>query len=141
MAIKLYDAQDHEYEIEDKLVLTNDVTLPGDFNPHNTRLWIIGDTCGNFGVTLGAVWAQHEQDALDELVDQGMGYALLVSDEDLAKLTDEEREDLATIGNLSEYADLSNTWLREIVFKPSRDWKIMCKFAEARGMQADNLDF
>ena len=30
------------------------------------------------------------------------------------------------------------SWLG-VAFKPERDWKLMCKFAEARGMQADQL--
>ncbi len=64
-----------EVELEDERILCNDIILPfGEFNPHNVRLWVIGNEFG----ALGAVWASHEQDALDELVDADLGGGLLM---------------------------------------------------------------
>jgi len=90
-------------------VLCNDITLPGDFNPHNTRLWVIGNEYG----VLGAVWAGNEQDALDELVNANLGQALLIDENDAD-------EDSACLGNAGEPACLDNVWLAEVEFQPPR---------------------
>ena len=116
-------------EIEPERVLCNDVTFAGEFNPHHTRLWVIGNEFG----ALGAVWAQCEQDALDELVDKGLGDGLLIDVKD----ADEET---SFLGNAGEPADLTYCWMNEVDFKPERDWQLMIKFAEARGACADTLD-
>lgn len=116
-------------ELEPKRVLCNDVMLPGDFNPHSVRLWVIGNEYG----AIGAVWAGNEQDALDQLVDSGLGNGLLIDEKDAD-------EDSARLGNASEPANLDNAWMAEVEFIPARDWPLLCAFAEARGAANDTLD-
>lgn len=120
-------------ELAPERILCNDVTLPGDFNPHNTRLWVIGNEYG----ALGAVWAQHESDALDELVDADLGGGLLIDASD-------SDEDTTYLGNASEPADLSHAWLAEVNLHPTHNkhvLDVLLKFAEARGAGHDTLDF
>jgi len=118
-----------EVDIEGDKILANDVILPGEYNPHNVRFWVIGNEFG----ALGAVWASCESDALDALVDSGLGNGLLIEEKDAD-------EDCARLGNAGEPADLTYCWLGEVEFVPSRDWKLLCAFAEARALGADNLD-
>lgn len=47
-------------EMEPERVLCNNVILPGEYNPHHVRLWIIGNEFGS----MGAVWAGCEAYAL-----------------------------------------------------------------------------
>lgn len=124
-------------ELAPERILCNHVMLPHDtFNPHNVRLWVIGNEYG----ALGAVWADCVQDALDELVDSGLGAALLVDDADFAKMEEAEREGLAQLGNAGEYADLQHAWIYPVIFDPAKDCPLMCAFAEARGASASTLD-
>lgn len=118
-----------EIELEPERVLCNDVRLPGESHPYNLRLWVIGNEFG----ALGAVWAACEQDALDELIDSGLGDGLLIEEED----ADDET---ARLGNAGEPANLDNAWMQTVAFDPARDWKVLCKFAEARGACAKTLD-
>ena len=73
------DNPSHDFiEVEPSRVLCNDVVLPGERNPNHTRLWIVSAAFSNWPTFLGAVWADNEQDALDTLIDEGLGEALLV---------------------------------------------------------------
>jgi hypothetical protein len=81
------------------VVNPEDYTAKGDFNPHNVRPWLIHNEFG----TLAIVYASHEQDALDVAVDAGKMDSQQVSEEDLAGMSEEEREELLTAGNASEY--------------------------------------
>ena len=123
-------------ELEPARILCNDITLPFESHPHNMRLWVIGNEYG----AIGAVWASHEQDALDELVDAGLGDGLLVSAEDEAGMSEAEREDLAHLGNAGESADLEHCWLAPVAWDLARDCALIALFAEARGVDACNLD-
>lgn len=117
-------------------IACNDVTLPWEYNPHNTRLFVIGNEFG----ALGAVWANHEQDAFDELVDQGYGDGLLLDPKDVEAMTEDEREDVSFLGNASEPCDLTNAWIQQVRLDPGQDCKLLCAFAEARGAAHNNLD-
>lgn len=119
-------------ELDTDHVICNDVVLPDEFNPHGVRLWVIGNEFG----AIGAVWANCLQDALDELVDSGLGGGLLCDE----PTSPEEEEDITRLGNFGEPADLTYVWAQEVQFDPARDWKLLCSFAEARGEGADNLD-
>ena len=72
-------------DVKDEDILCNDVILPGEYNPHHKRLWVIGDVYG----VLRALWADNEQDALDELIDRDMGASLLVDKDNLKHMTPE----------------------------------------------------
>jgi hypothetical protein len=141
MKITLHTKQNRVFhggavEIEQDRIRCNNVIFSGEFNPHNVRLWIIGNEFG----ALGGVWASSEQDALNELVDCGLGDSLLISEEDQASATDDEREEWARLGNAGEPADLELAWMAEVEFVPARDWPLMLALAEARGACADSLD-
>ena len=90
-----------EIELSPERIACNDITLPWEFNPHNTRLFVIGNEYG----AVGAVWANHDQDALDELIDQGLGNCFLISEDDQKTATKEEQEDWAHLGNAGEPCD------------------------------------
>lgn len=126
---KLTTIDGHEVELNDDRILCNDITFPWGFNPHNTRLWII---CNEYGA-LGAVWANNEQDALDTLVDENLGDALLIDEAD----ADEE---CCRLGNAGEPANLDNCRIDQVRLDPALDCQLLCKFAEARGADCDNLD-
>ena len=114
-------------ELSPERIACNDITLPGEYNPHNVRLWVVGNEYG----ALGAVWAGSEQDALDELVDQGLGDGLLIDEAD----ADEET---ARLGNAGEPACLDYAWLRVVDLSPAR-WRLLVALAECRGLSADTL--
>jgi hypothetical protein len=138
-------------ELNADKILCNDIYLPKSFNPHNKRLMVIGNEFG----ALGAVWAESEQEALDVLVDKGLGNSLLVDKTEIEKLnkiisneTDcdtnqeaqAELDSYAHLGNAGELADLSNVWLGEVSFEPVRDLVLLLAFAQAKGANVDNLD-
>ena len=124
-------------ELDAERILANDVLLPWESHPRRMRLFVIGNEFG----AVCAVWATCEQDALDAMVDSGLGEAFLISKEDQAGATEEEREEWAFLGNASEPADLSTAWIGAVEFDKARDCELLCRFAEARGQGAENLDF
>lgn len=124
-----------EFALEPERIATNDVALPGEGTYRLPKLWVLGNEYG----ALGAVWAVSMDEAFDELVDCDLGAGLLVDDEYVASLSDEERDALGTLGNASEYADVTHAWAAEVQWQPARDWYLLCKLAEARGAGSDLL--
>lgn len=123
-------------ELDEDRILCNDVRLPWESNYHNTRLWVIWNEFG----AVCAVWADCEQDALDAMVDADLGNSFLVDAGDVEKATEEERDEWAQLGNAGEYADLIYCGLAPVVFDESRDCRLLCAFAEARGNGQTTLD-
>ena len=122
-------------EVDANRILCNDIVLPCDADyKQKTKLWVIWTEFG----PMGAVWAASDQDALDLLVDSDLAQGMLVVEATLAGMDDEAKEELARLGNAGEYCDLTYVGLESVAFKP-QDWALMCKFAEARGAQADRL--
>lgn len=126
-----------EVELAPERILTNNVILPWDFNSHDARLFVVGNEFG----AVGAVWADHEQEALDELIDKGLGDSFLISEADQAEATEEEQEEWALLGNAGEPCNLDMAWVQVVRLDPAQDCLLLCLFAEARGNCADNLDF
>jgi len=122
-------------ELTPARVRCNDVVFPWEFNPHGKRLWVIGNEYG----ALGAVWADHEQDALNALVDEGLGEALLVDEQTQQDADEDEREEWSHLGNAGEAADLSHAWMATVRLE-AQDFKLIAAFAEARGACAESLD-
>jgi hypothetical protein len=130
---KSTDNPSHDFiEVEPSRVLCNDVILPGEYNPHKVRLWIASAAFSNWPTFLGAVWAGNEQDALDTLIDEGLGDALLVEDEAVLAMSDGERESLAYLGNAGEACDLTNVGLIPVKFSAARDKGLLAMFKKAR---------
>ena len=115
--------------IEVEKVLCNDVVLPWESHPHSMRLWVIGNEFG----AVCAVWASHEQDALDAMVDEGLGDSFLITD-------GTDTEDSALLGNAGEPADLDHCWMGEVDWDEKRDVRLLCRFAEARGACLEYLE-
>ena len=115
----LYDSWGQAHELGEQDILLNDVTMPGDFNPHNVRLWVIGNEYG----PVCAVWASNEQEALDEMLDQGYEH-FLVADEDFDEDLDEQGF-YAHLGNAGEHCDLSYAWIKPIVLDEKRDFRLL----------------
>lgn len=118
-----------EIELPSESVLCNNVVLPWDFNPHNVRLWCIGNEYG----AICAVWAESEQDALDEMVDQGLGDSFVISDEDQQSATEEDRDEWARLGNAGEPCNLDHCWMQLVRLDEKQDCRLLCKFAQAAG--------
>lgn len=134
--IKLHTKGGDEWSISADRVLANDVRLPGELSyGRGSTLWVLGNEYG----PMGAVWAPSMEEAFDTLVDADLADGILVDEHALEGYSEEEIEDLATLGNASEYADLSYAWAKEADWKPERDWRLLCMFAEARGAGADTL--
>jgi len=129
MKVKLTLKGDREVELEAERIACNNIILPWESNYHGVKLYVIGNEYG----ALGAVWAEHEQDAFDELVDQGMGDGLLIED-------DEANEEIARLGNAGESADLTHAWIQSVRLDEKLDCRLLCAFAEARGNNSKNLD-
>ena len=81
-----------EVELDLERIRCNNPHLPGEYNPHNVRLFVVGNEFG----AMGAVWAQ-ESDALDELVDADLGGRILIDETDAD-------DDSPRLGNAGEPA-------------------------------------
>jgi hypothetical protein len=125
-------------ELENERILCNDIRFPWESHPRNLRLFVIGNEYG----ALGAVWADCEQDALDELVNSGLGDGLLLDEETFKDyLEDEDRtEAISYLGNAGEPADLEHCWIGRVEFDKVRDFDLILKFAELRGSGGKTLD-
>ncbi len=126
-----------EFELEDSDIICNDIIFPEEFNPNKVQLFVVGNEFG----ALFAIWsAEHE--LLDNAVDANRMDSFGAEDDHKeceAKHTDECGH--ALLGNASEPFNLDYCWYQRVVFEPTRDWKLMCKFAEARGLATDTLYF
>lgn len=114
-------------------ILANDVHYPGDYNPHNVKLWVIGHVYG----PVAMVWASCEQDALDEAWDKDLLKCFAV---DAGEQTEDEatRESYAYLGNASEPADLTDCWMNTVPWE-SLPEPLKLAFAEAKGACVDSL--
>lgn len=120
-------------ELEPYRILCNDVQFPWEHSMRNPgpKLWVIGNEFG----AMGAVWADCEQDALDELVNVGLAGGILLDKEN------QKPDDEATFaGNASEQIETEHLWMSTVVFDKVRDFDLILKFAEARSAGAENLD-
>lgn len=124
-----------EIELENESILTNDVVLPWENHPHGMRLWVIGNEYG----AVCAVWANHEQDALDEMVDSDLGQAFLIDEKDYEVMSQDEQDECARLGNAGEPCNLDYAWIQPVDLAKLPP-ETLCRFAEARGACVDNLD-
>jgi len=126
---RLASSTPKEVELKPEQILCNDVHLPDDsFNPHNVRLWVIGNEYG----PMGAVWASNEGDAIDELIDQGLADGILIDEKDADDETPRG-------GNAGEPYNQDYLWMGEVDWDIQRDYLILFKLAEAKGGCLDHL--
>ena len=126
----------HDVELEDEKILCNNVVFPHEFNPHNVRLFVIGNEFG----AIAALWGC-EHEILDDACDAGLMDSFAVSSEDYAKYDEAEREDCTLLGNASEPFDLTNAWMQAVRLDPAKDFALYLRFAEARGQASTSLFF
>lgn len=131
----LHDNEGQAHELAESDILLNDVTMPGDYNPHNVRLWVIGHEFG----PICALWAANEQDALDEMLDQGYEH-FLVADEDFDFTLDEEGF-YAYLGNAGEPCDLSYAWIKPIVLDEKRDFRLLLDMYLGAYLERKTLEY
>ncbi len=92
-----------EMTYDDADVVNPDDYIPqGEFNPHNVRPWLIHNEYG----TLAIVYADNEQDALDEAVDADKLDSCLIPEEEL--VVNEHGEDVADHGDGEVASRLGN---------------------------------
>jgi len=102
--------------------------LPGEYNPHNVRLWVVGNEFG----AMGAVWSTGESDALDELVDADLAGGILIDEADAA-------EDAPRLGNAGEPANLDYVWIEPVRLDWNLDGRLLAAFVEVRASGGDTL--
>jgi len=112
-----------DIELEDTDILCNNIILPEEFNPHNVRLYVIGNEFGD----LVAFWGP-EHEILDNAVD-------------LNRMDSFMHALHALLGSALEPFDLTYWWIQQVKFDPAIDWKLLCRFAEARGNDLYTLYF
>lgn len=108
----------HQYSFDDVTVkperfLLNDVNWPWESHPHGMKAYLWHDGQGYNGAV---VWASHDQDAIDELVDSDLLDIYLVDDKDVSDEA-EERGEYLRAGNASEPFAIQESKLVPI------DWK------------------
>jgi len=110
-------------------VFPREIDADAPSNPYNVRLWVIGHQFG----AVCAVWASHEQDALDRAVDTNR------MDFCLAETQDYDDEALTALGNASELFDLSEVWIAPVVWDAARDIHLIVAMVRAHESGADTL--
>jgi hypothetical protein len=121
------------FVLQGKRMLANDVILPGEYNPHNVKPWVIGHEFG----PIALVWASNVQDALDEAVDANLMESMRVPQKDYEAMTPEEQEELALLGNAGEPFYQQYLWVGTVNRKDSPE--LMFEFAMAREAGEDTL--
>lgn len=84
--------------------------------------------CNEYGA-MGAVWADNEQDALDELIDAGLGAGIEIDEPE----ADDENEEVSRAGNDGRAVNLDHCNILRVQFEVTRDWRFMCACHEMRG--------
>lgn len=100
------------HHVPTHLVLCNEIVLPEERPSSDISLWVAWRGFGLLKEYLGAAWGRLAFEALDALVRAG-----LVKQADIT----------------------SDVVIKEVDFAPSRDWPILCRFAEARGAKSKTL--
>ncbi len=141
-----------KFDIPADKIICNDVMLPAEidascsFNCNHVRLWVVGNEYG----ALFAIFAGHEQDALDSACDAGMmeSFALDANDTQLFynecdPETGEHPDGLeyTHLGNAGELHDLEHCWIAEADFQAERDIQFIVKLARAAEGGHNTLDF
>lgn len=95
------------------VVNPDDCIYAGEYNPHNTRPWLLHD----HGFVLAVVFADCEQDALDIAVDADKLDRYLVSDDERSEhgaTAEEQDESLSYLGNAGEPFDIESLSMVEL---------------------------
>ena len=131
-----------EVDLNEKDIYCNDVVLPEEFNPNHVHLFVV---LHQFG-PIAAIWAA-EHELLDVAVDLGVMDCFALDEADCAKHDHNEAnayecencEGCARLGNASEPFNLDDCHVQQVDLDPSKHWKLLIAFAEARGAGRDTL--
>lgn len=127
--------ENYTVELAPEKIMTGDIIFPWEFNPNNVGLFIVFNEYG----PLFAIWGE-EHEILDIAVDSNLLDRCLIDEKEFSKMNEDEKEDITYLGNASEPFDITNiNYKRVDLIK--QDIKLLCKLAEARGANANNLDF
>jgi len=124
-----------EVEVDARRILCNDITLPWESFATRDKLHVIGNEFG----AVCAIWGSCDQDVLDEAVDQGFLDAQLISDEDMEQMDSSEAAEVSRAGNEGKPINLDHVWIRVVQFDETKDARLLCAFAEARGAAYESL--
>jgi hypothetical protein len=98
-----------EFSFTDEDVCNPDDWIPaGEYNPHNVRPWLLHD----HGTTLAVVFADCEQDAIDEAVDHGRLKRYSLDEDELKDYNDEEG--ISFLGNHGEAHDIESLGILQL---------------------------
>lgn len=123
----------NNYEIEGENIFANDVVF--DHESGKMDLFIFGHEFG----AIGAVWAAHLQDAMDEAADKGILDCFLAKDADITE-ENEANGTIERLGNHSTAYKLTDYfWHDRALSNNQQELELIVALAEARGAQADNL--
>ena len=101
----------------------------------NASLYVVGNEYG----PMGAVWCRNEGDAIDALVNADLAGGILIDEDSLARMDEEEKEDVHYAGNAGEPVDLTHAWIQRVELDGARDWRLIAMLAEARGANVSHL--
>jgi hypothetical protein len=124
-----------EYTLEDDRINVSgaDCYLGFPGNSNVGKLYVIGNEFG----AVCAVTARHEQDALDQMIDTGLGDSFLVDPQPTHE--EAEENEYTGLGNAGEYCDLTYAWIAEVDMEPVRDIELIVACAKAEGAAASLL--
>ena len=139
------------FSVSPEEIICNDVMLPGAldsasrYNPHNVRMFLIGHCHG----PVCAIFASHEQEALNAAVDADMRGCFIVSEEDTKTYYEACNENgehseginYMALGNADELHNLDDCWIAEVELKADRDINLIIALARASEGGHDTLDF
>ena len=118
-------------ELEGNKIMCNDISLGRAIDPDassldTSKFYVIGNEYG----AICALWANNDQDALDNAVDANMLDCLMAEEQNID--TEEVSElGLNNLGNAGELFDLSHVWMGEVELDPARDIKLIVALVRA----------
>lgn len=122
------------YALDSKNIYCNEKPyLPGDKPDYGIQLYIIG----NETAAICAVWARHEQAALNIAVNLNALDALMAADQTSAEAHADES--LVSLGNASELFHGDYLFCDKVEFDVARDWEVLKAFARCE--DHDTLDY
>ena len=129
--VTLKDAGGYDFTLDADKVMSDNVTLQHEHQVGYSSLWILGNEFG----PLCAVWAPHDQGALDAAVDADLLDSLLIPEADIDAYHDDE---VVRAGNASEPFASAYLWIKSA---PMCDQSrmVVAWFAECRGAAVDTL--
>jgi hypothetical protein len=121
-------------EIDPSRILTNNVIMPHEYNPHVVKPWLIESLYGPCGV----VWASSEDDAIDILVDAELGKSLEIDHSEAFDAAQQGNE-IAYCGNNGTPCDLTNCSISAIDLTLPQNRELAQLMQEAGELCLDNL--